>query len=174
MINKKLQSILVAMMKADQHMRFNPKKTGSKFSPIDINNTAKLKKIITKYGWPHRNLVGVKGALAAWLIVQHADHDLKFQKQCLVLMQKEVLNKRVNLSHLALLTDRVLVNSKKSQKYGTQFYNTKQGIYTFRPIVDKKNLDTRRKEVGLEPFEMYIKHMIATRQKHKKKYKHLK
>lgn len=174
MINKKLQKELLKMMKADQQMRFNPQKNSLKFSFLDKENTETLKRIIAKYGWPHKKLVGAKGVLAAWLIAQHADHDLKFQKQCLSLMQKEVLNKGVNLPHVALLTDRVLVNSKKPQKYGTQFYTTKQGVYTFRPIADRKNLDIRRKEAGLEPFEVYHKHMTATRQKHKKKYKYLK
>src|SRR5574341_1145007 len=57
---------------------------------IDQRNTERMKKIITQYGWPGEKLVGQLGAQAAWLLVQHADHDRDFQKKCHRLLEAAV------------------------------------------------------------------------------------
>src|SRR4051794_26575249 len=49
---------------------------------IDRDNTDRMKEIVKK-GWPGKSLVGRDGAQAAWILVQHADHDRSFQKECL-------------------------------------------------------------------------------------------
>jgi len=58
---------------------------------IDQHNTERLKQIVAEHGWPGRSLVGEDGADAAWLLAQHADRDLAFQKQCLDLLRAAVL-----------------------------------------------------------------------------------
>jgi hypothetical protein len=45
---------------------------------IDAENTVWLKAVIDTRGWPLRSQVGDKGALAVWLLAQHADHDVPF------------------------------------------------------------------------------------------------
>src|SRR4051794_19546723 len=57
-----------------------------KLTAIDHKNTARLKEIVDKHGWPGKSLVGTAGAQDAWLLVQHADRDPAFQKRCLELM----------------------------------------------------------------------------------------
>jgi hypothetical protein len=52
-----------------------------------VKNTARLKEVVAKHGWPGKSLVGEDGAFAAWLLVQHADADAAFQKQRLELMK---------------------------------------------------------------------------------------
>jgi hypothetical protein len=47
---------------------------------VDAANTARMKRIVAERGWPGRSLVGDDGAQAAWLLVQHADHDPAFQR----------------------------------------------------------------------------------------------
>ena len=49
----------------------------------DTENTAWLKGIVNKQGWPTISDIGKDGFNAAWLLVQHADTDRAFQKQCL-------------------------------------------------------------------------------------------
>jgi len=58
-------------------------------------------------------LVGKKASQGAWLIAQHADHDLKFQKKCLKLLAEKLKIKKVEPRNFAYLTDRVLVNSRQ-------------------------------------------------------------
>ena len=121
----------------------------------DGENTKWLKDIIKAHGWLTYSMVGKDGAQAAWLLVQHADADPKFQRECLDLMTK--LHKtEVSLSNLAYLTDRVLLAEGKKQIYGTQF-TTIEGKLQPRPMEDEANVDKRRAEMGLSTLAEYAK-----------------
>lgn len=115
-------------------------------------NSEWLKRIVSQQGWPSDDKIGTQGELYAWLIVQHSD-DVQFQKQCLQLL-KELPETEERKKHIAYLTDRILVKEGKKQIYGTQFQEDKPS-----PILDEKNLDERRKAVGLNPFEEYCQLM---------------
>jgi hypothetical protein len=100
-------------------------------------------------------MAGMDGAHAAWLLVQHADADLAFQKRNLELM-KAAPKSEVEAMDIAYLTDRVLVAEKKKQVYGTQL--VRQGDkYLPKPIQDADNVDKRRADVGLPPLADYLK-----------------
>jgi hypothetical protein len=73
---------------------------------VDQDNTRWLKGVVAWYGWPTRSMVGDDGAAAAWLLVQHADHDRAFQRRCLVLMQALPAD-QTSPEHIAYLADRV-------------------------------------------------------------------
>jgi hypothetical protein len=159
MVNSKLQSQLLRMMKVDVRMRTAAGKGGKWDYGMDKKHAKVMIKIVNAYGWPTYRLVGKKGSIAAWLLLQHADYNLAFQKKCLKLLQKAVKEKQADKGSLAFLTDRVLVNSGKKQVYGTQFYAPK-GVFIPRPIKDRKNLDERRKEARLGSFAKYEKLML--------------
>ncbi len=154
---------LAEMVRVDQEMRqkslesmkSNP---GDDFwdSEVDKRNTERMKEIILEIGWPTVSKVGAGGMRDAWLIVQHADHDLDFQKQCLELMKNEPEGE-VGKTEIGYLEDRTRVNSGQEQLYGTQFYD-KDGVYIPRPIKDEENLEQRRAEAGMEPMSEYKKH----------------
>src|SRR4029077_6849019 len=134
-LNEDLRKELLQMMKVDQDMRTEfiawTKRAGltasdalkkskapelKKFEEVDRKNTARMKEIVDRHGWPGKSLAGKDGANAAWLLVQHADKDPEFQKKCLGLM-KQLGKGEVSGQHLAYLTDRVLVGEKKKQVY---------------------------------------------------------
>lgn len=121
----------------------------------DKENTERLREIVEKYGWPTHSLVGKDGASAAWLLVQHADRDPKFQRLCVDLMAK-LMRDEVSTRNVAYLTDRVLLAEGKKQLYGTQF-TTVDGKWQPRPLEDEANVDARRTAVGLEPLAEYAK-----------------
>ena len=100
-------------------------------------------------------MVGKKGSHLAWLLVQHADSDVKFQEYCLKLMKNMAKENDVSKANIAFLTDRILVNKGQSQLYGTQFYKDEIGKLVPRLIRNVKALDTRRKKMSLENFELY-------------------
>lgn len=160
MINKKLQNLITKLANKDQYIRWKIIKKGfdkkREISRCDSENLSKIKKIINKYDWPTFNLIGKKASHKFWLLVQHADKDLKFQEKCLKLLKKIVKNKQAYLNDYAFLTDRVLVNQGKKQKYGTQFYK-ESGKYIPKPVFDVKNVNKRRKKLGLNTLEEYIK-----------------
>lgn len=155
MINKKLRKTLLQMAKNDQAMRLKAVKTGRWNKKVDIENTKQLKKIAAKYGWLDRKLVGSAGADAAWLLVQHADHDIKFQEQCLNLLWKLVAfnDNSSQQRHFAYLLDRILVKKFGKQIFGTQFKKLKNSRLQPFPIHDIKNLNKRRRLYGLETFK---------------------
>lgn len=122
---------------------------------IDRANTARMKEVVEKYGWPGRSLVGPEAAKAAWLLVQHADFDRPFQKRCLGLLEQAVKNGEAEATEFAYLSDRVLVGEKKKQIYGTQL-EFENGTLKPLPIEDEANVDKRRREIGLEPLSDYL------------------
>jgi uncharacterized protein DUF6624 len=123
---------------------------------FDDGRLARMKEIIAKYGWPGRSLVGTEAAAAAWLIVTHAVRDVTFQRLALEAMKKlppcEVEN-----SHLADLTDRVLIGEGKKQLYGTMLDVKEDGKFAPKPIEDEANVDKRRAALGLQPLAEMIR-----------------
>lgn len=161
-MDPKTKRELLKRVRLDQKMRNLYLKSGILDESADKDNTEFMKYVVDKYGWPRISDVGQEVADGAWLLVQHADHDLEFQKKCLNLMQKLTKNE-VNYQNIAYLTDRILVAEGKDQLYGTQFYNNRNKLVP-RKIKDRTNLNKRRKAMGLSTFEEYEKIMEETYQ----------
>lgn len=163
-INKQLQKKILKMAKRDQDARnkvvkgSRNKKLGRAIYNIDTKNTKEAKNIIKKYGWPTFDLVGKKVSNDFWLLVQHADRDIKFQKKCLKLLDEVVKRKQAFSKNFAFLTDRVLSAEGKKQKFGTQFI-FKNSKLVPKPIQDIKNVDKRRLKYGLNTLKERIQEM---------------
>lgn len=154
---------IIIMADVDQDMRLKAVDNEEIWdNTIDPKNTARMKEIVGQIGWPTISKVGKKVSGDAWLLVQHADKDIDFQKQCLDLMKQEPAGE-VALHNIAYLEDRVRVNSGQLQLYGTQFrWIDNKPI---QEIEDFENVDQRRKEMGLKTLaenieEMYQKYKI--------------
>jgi hypothetical protein len=122
---------------------------------VDRANTARLKEIIREYGWPSKADVGSPAATAAFLIVQHADHDLPFQKEYLAFVQQEFQKGQAPGDAVALLTDVIRVAEGQRQLYGTQI-NIIDGRLVVQPIEDEAQVDQRRAALGLGLLSEYI------------------
>jgi hypothetical protein len=158
-MNNRLAAQLMAMQTADQAMRNRAHGDISKWDVrLDKKHTKKLKEIVNRYGWPTVSLVGPSASNAAWLLVQHADHDIEFQEKCLLLM-KSVSEGEVRKPNIAYLEDRVRVARGEPQLYGTQF---DQPGKNFGPksVADKGNVDARRKSMGLGTLAEYKQQML--------------
>lgn len=124
----------------------------------DSLNLIKAKIIINKYGFPGYSLVGIDGSDEFWAIVQHSDQDIAFQKKVVLLMSGAVKRHNASGDKFALLQDRVLVNEGRKQIYGTQVHvSTITHHASPFPIQDSVNVDARRKSVGLQSLEDYLK-----------------
>lgn len=132
-----------------------------------------LEKIVKQYGYPGFKQVGEKSANNFWLLVQHADAHLDFQRQILKLMLPEVKKKNASPVNYAYLTDRVAINSGQAEEYGTQVvYKGENMSITAVPasLRDPKNADKRRAAIGMEPLQKYLNMMTEmTRQMNKPK-----
>jgi hypothetical protein len=163
-----LRRELLALVQEDQAVRqaaiqSNPGDTSAaeRMAEVDRKTTARMKEVVAKYGWPGKKLVGEDGAQAAWLMVQHADQDRAFQKQCLPLIEAAARAGDVAMRNYAYLYDRVAVGEDRPQRYGTQYRDGKPA-----PIEDEAKVDERRKAVGLGTMAEYDAQMRAVYGKH--------
>lgn len=131
----------------------------AEMAKVDADNTKWLGEQVDKVGWPTVTQVGKQAAHTAWLLVQHADADPKFQRKCLDLMAK-LPKGEVDGKDVAYLTDRVLLAEGKKQVYGTQFH-APDGKWEPKPLEDPANVDKRRAEVGLSTLAEYVKKLEA-------------
>lgn len=141
---------LLDLKDADQAER-----TGLSAENNDAARAARLAEIIDDYGWPTSDLVGADGASAAWLIAQHADFDVPFQQRVLDLMTTAVDADAADPTELALLDDRVAVNTGLPQTYGSQIRCVDGAPQPATPIEQPDAVDQRRAGVGLEPLADY-------------------
>ncbi|MFE2426950.1 DUF6624 domain-containing protein [Streptomyces sp. NPDC059373] len=121
---------------------------------VDRANSAVLRGILQRHGWPGISLVGEEAAEAAWIIAQHADANREFQRWALLLLSRSAQLGEASLKHLAYLTDRCRMHAGQPQVYGTQ-YRMRDGQLVLHRVEDPERLDTRRRRVGLGPFAEY-------------------
>jgi len=170
----KLDSVLIrkidTMFKYDQFWRIEYLKINKKeksvydaetiqkrWTTTDSLNEIQAKAIIKRYGYPGYNLVG-EVSDNFWAIVQHCDNDVPFQEHVLALMKVQVAKNNASKEKYAYLVDRILVNKNEKQIYGTQLQkNSKTGKFLPFPLKYPKSVNTLRKEIGLEPLEVYLK-----------------
>lgn len=161
--NPALLNELTLMYEKDQEARFKVINTGNLASEeagmtiekIDQEHLPRLKAIVEKLGWPGFRTVGAEGADKMWLLVQHCDGEIEFQKTCLQLLKDSVAKGDAPKRHLAYLMDRVLVNEGKPQIYGTQVQLV-EGKALPRSVEDPDHLDQRRQTLGLSPITEYL------------------
>lgn len=157
---------------ADQDIRINhrPPATNKaayaawqgELQAIDSANTLWLKKTVERYGWPTRSQVGTEASHAAWLLVQHADHDPEFQRRCLDLMLAAADNE-VSKQEIAYLTDRIRMNAGQPQVYGSQYIPDPNDPNRWIPyfLDDPAGVDARRATMGLPTLQENIDEINA-------------
>ena len=144
----------------------------AKVQAEDRRNLIRLKEVVARHGWPGRSLVGPLASQNAWLLAQHADADLEFQRVCMEKM-KALPRGEIDPKQLAYLTDRVLVGEGRKQSYGTQA-TFRDGKIVASPIEDEAGVDERRRSLGLEPMADYLRSLErAYRQGEKSEPVHL-
>jgi hypothetical protein len=160
-LRKKINSMGIE----DQKIRYSKIQTSDpgqlnliqqKINELDFKNLSTAKEILKSNGWPKISEIGKDGAHNFWLIVQHADQDILFQKSALHEMEKLKGTNELNMENHAFLYDRVQCNLNYKQLYGTQVNWTKNGeASSFRGIVNEHEVDKRRMALKLLPLAIY-------------------
>jgi hypothetical protein len=122
---------------------------------VDRTNTTRLKALVRACGWPRRSVHGEQAVQNAWLLAQHADHDRRFQRLVLSLLETGVTAGEVPPENLAYLADRLAVADGKPQRWGTQLTQTGPCGFDFSPLDNRARVEERRKAIGLPPLEDY-------------------
>lgn len=118
-------------------------------------NSDWLKTVLARIGWFDVSRYGAEASQAAWLIVQHSDHDPAWQRQVLADLAPRVARGDMQRSWYAYLVDRVAVNAGRPQTYGTQARCNGRETFVMQPVADPEGLERRRAEMGLEPVAAY-------------------
>jgi hypothetical protein len=114
-----------------------------------------LKGVLPRVGWFDISRYGAEASQAAWLIVQHADHDPAWQQQVREMLRPRVARGDMQANYFAYLVDRVAVNAGRPQTYGTQGFCMGPDDWRPRPLADPENVDRLRADVALEPIAAY-------------------
>ncbi len=120
---------------------------------LDKENTKIVSKIIDSLGWLSRKEVGDSANIALFLTIQHSNKTT--MEKYLPILKEAVKSKKATGQELALLTDRVEMLNDRPQVYGTQLISgTTLELYN---LIDPKNVNKRRKEMGMGTIEEYLK-----------------
>lgn len=163
-IDQKLRREIISLTKEKGRDSPEAKKLMKEIAIVDHKNTERMKEIIAEIGWPKESEVG-DAAGGAWLLVQHADQQPDFQKECLELIKKAVEEGEAKGHRYAYLYDRVQLAYGKKQLYGSQGYTdpeTKQKA--FRPIEDEHLIAERREKYKMGDISLYAKRLEFTYQ----------
>jgi hypothetical protein len=115
-----------------------------------------LKSVLAEIGWFDIRIYGEEASQAAWLLVQHADHDPDWQRSMLAMLEAKVRDGDFQGRYFAYLSDRVAMNGNAPQRFGTQGRCVGPGDWQPFPVAEPSAaLDARRQSVGLEPIGEY-------------------
>lgn len=169
-LHKSLRATLEQVYEEDQNYRQQIKEIEGKYGADskemkahwkligqkDSTNLLKVKEILDQYGWLGADVVGAKGNVVLFLVVQHADQVT--QEKYLPMMREAVKNGKADKGGLALLEDRLALRQGKKQIYGSQVgYDSETKTYYVSPLADPDQVDQRRAAMGLGPLAEYVK-----------------
>ena len=127
-----------------------------RMNDVDAANLPEIKRIVADHdGLPGAGRIGADGVAAAWLLVQHADRDPAFQADVLAHIAPLLDSGQVSRQEMALLTDRVLVNQGRPQRYGSQLLAV-DGRWEPKPMEAPAQVDQRRAAIGQMPLADYV------------------
>jgi len=153
-----LRAQLLEMARVDQQARkgvWSPAAI-QHMGEVDAANLPQIKRIVAAHkGLPDADQVGADGVAAAWLLVQHADRDPAFQAEVLAKLTPLIDKGQVSGQEMALLTDRVLVNQGRPQRYGSQLLPV-DGKWVPKPMEAPAQVDARRAAIGEMPLAAYV------------------
>ena len=128
---------------------------------IDSINTQVVTEILDVNGWMSALEIGFDASNTLFLVIQHALPII--QEKYLPLLEKAKEEARFDPGSFAMLEDRININNKKPQKYGTQLaYDSESKCHYLSPVYDPEQLDLRRDKVGLFPEADYLSYWGIT------------
>ncbi|GEJ45866.1 DUF6624 domain-containing protein [Chryseobacterium sp. ON_d1] len=128
---------------------------------VGLENQNRIKRLYEKYGYLGYDKIGEKET-QFWISIQHADNDVLFQQEMLKVLKKEIRKKNADRSHYAMLEDRIAVNQKKKQRFGSQVtYNKIGQAIPKYGLVDSARVDKWRARYHLPSFKKYYNDMTV-------------
>lgn len=123
---------------------------------LDLSNMAAVEQILDKCGMPTIETAGEKGMSAIWLVIQH-DSGEKRKKYFPMLLEASKKGD-IERQEIALMQDRMLMESGEPQLYGSQLFMNPDGSYELHEIKEPTKVDARRAMMNLGPLSEYVDH----------------
>ncbi|UXX77958.1 hypothetical protein N7E81_11350 [Reichenbachiella carrageenanivorans] len=105
--------------------------------------------VLTEHGWLGRSLIGKKANISLFLAIQNSND--QFREKYYPLLEASAKRGESSLSQMATMKDRILVNKKQPQRYGTQWNYVEDKPVLF-PLEDVNSVNENRITVGLAPL----------------------
>jgi len=115
----------------------------------DLDVQARLKEMRPAEGWFRISDYTDQGALAAFLIVQHAENDPEFQRDVLAAMEPLFGTEELDGRAYALLYDPIAMEDGRYQRFGGQMI-CMDNRWVLYPIEDPEGADARRRQAGFD------------------------
>jgi hypothetical protein len=115
-----------------------------------------LKEIIHQYGLPTYRLVGKAASDNFLTMVNHGFSDIPFQEQIAKLAQPEVSRDNISGPALAMMIDKMRINSDRQQLYGSQLTYDSAGHAMPVNLYKPRKVDKRRKKMKMNPIAEYL------------------
>lgn len=158
-MDESLEKALLDMESRDRALRAELTASGEldqqyhpRLESVHRANSARLRRIITVFGWPGSTLVGARAAQAAWRIALHAVSDPSFMRLCRDLLKTASERGDAPRWQFAMLDDRIRVYEGRPQRYGTQLRHGRHGPEP-HPLDNQANVDSMRLQAGLPPLK---------------------
>jgi hypothetical protein len=128
----------------------------SEWCPMKVADAAWLKADLRKHGWYRISAYGADADVAAWLIVQHARHDLDLQESALAMLEPLWLSGETKGENYAMLYDQTAFYKGRPGRFGVMGDCTAPGVWTPAPLEDKSAVDAWRAKAGMPPLAEYV------------------
>jgi len=116
----------------------------------DLRSRQWLKAAVARRGWFTIDRDGADADFGALLIVQHADADLAFKHEMLVLLEPLALAGRSRTSSFPQMYERWAVAAKAPQRFGLNGACKGPGVWEPYPVEDPDHVDERRAAFGMK------------------------
>lgn len=128
------------------------------FAADDSVMLIKMLSIVNTYGWRGKAYFGEASSMALLITFMHAG--ISYQKKYFSLMKEAALKGNLPPEGFAMIADCIALHDSGQQLYGTQF-RFRRGVPGYAepfPVASPEELDVRRKQIGLEPYQQFIAH----------------
>lgn len=128
----------------------------SEWCPMKVADAAWLKADLRKHGWYKISTYGADADRAAWLIVQHARHDLALQEGALAMLEPLWQSGETKGENFAMLYDQTAHYKGRPGRFGVMGDCTAPGVWTPAPLEDRDATDAWRAKADMPPFAQYV------------------
>jgi hypothetical protein len=149
-----VKQLLNKVYKEDQRLRTTTVSYLEKLT-TERKNENEVMSIVKNCGFPKKNIVGDTALWAIFMVIQHSQKN-KIREQFLEPFIQLAKDNEIEKSDVAYLHDRILVDRKEKQIYGTQYFYANDGKKILFPLKNRDKIDSLRASVGLGILKAYL------------------